>query len=232
VSQAVIILQARMGSARLPGKSLAQIGARRLVSHCLARLLAGSAAPVMLATTANSEDDALADAASAYCVPVFRGPADDVLLRYVFAARSVNARYVIRATADNPLTDVDGPERVMRALRETGADHVVEDGLPYGAAVEAITLDALERAAIIATDAADREHVTPVMRRDRDRFAAVAIQAPAALRRPDLRVTVDTPDDLQFMRSLSARMNNWVAVPALAQAIRVMDASSVESMVA
>ena len=232
MSQAVIILQARMGSKRLPGKSLAQIGARRLVSHCLARLLVGSAAQVMLATSTNSEDDALEDAATAYCVPVFRGPADDVLERYALAARSVNARYVVRATADNPLTDIEGPERLLRALRETGADYVIEEELPYGGAVEAMTADALYRAAVMATDPSDREHVTPLIRRDHERFASLAIKAPAAIRRPDIRVTVDTLEDLQFMRSLSARMNNWVAVPELAQAISLMDASRVESKVA
>jgi spore coat polysaccharide biosynthesis protein SpsF len=232
MSQGVIILQARMGSSRLPGKSLAQIGARRLVSHCLARLLLGSAAPVMLATTTNREDDALAEAAAAYCVPVFRGPADDVLERYALAARSVNARYVVRATADNPLTDIDGPERVLRALRQTGADYVVEEELPYGGAVEAMTADALYRAALLATDPGDREHVTQVMRRDHDRFSPLTVKAPSAVRRPDIRVTVDTADDLQFMRSLSARMNNWVAIPDLADAIRILDASRVESKVA
>jgi spore coat polysaccharide biosynthesis protein SpsF len=232
MSQGIIILQARMGSSRLPGKSLAQIGARRLVSHCLARLLLGSAAPVMLATTTNAEDDALAEAAAAYCVPVFRGPADDVLQRYALAARSVNARYVVRATADNPLTDIDGPERALRALRETGADYVVEEDLPYGAAVEAMTADALYRAAVLASDPSDREHVTLLMRRDHERFSALTIKAPAAVRRPDIRVTVDTADDLQFMRSLSARMNNWVAIPDLADAIRILDACRVESKVA
>jgi spore coat polysaccharide biosynthesis protein SpsF len=232
VNQAVIILQARMGSRRLPGKSLAQIGARRLVAHCLARLLVGSAAQVMLATSTNAEDDALEEAATAYCVPVFRGPADDVLQRYALAARSVNARYVVRATADNPLTDIDGPARLIRALRESGADYVVEEELPYGGAVEAMTADALYRAAVLATDPADREHVTPLIRRDHERFSALAITAPAAIRRPDIRVTVDTADDLQFMRDLSARMNNWVAVPDLAQAIRVIDGSRVESKVA
>lgn len=232
MSGAVIILQARMGSARLPGKSLAQIGARRLVSHCIARLLVGSAAPVMLATTIDPDDDVLVEAARPYCIPVFRGAVDDVLLRYVQAARSVNARYVVRATADNPLTDIDAPERMLRALRETGADHVVEDGLPYGAAVEAVTVDALRRAAIQATEADDREHVTPLIRRDRSRYTALTLPAPRGLQRPDLRVTIDTADDLDAMRAVAFRMHNWVTVPELSQAIRVMDACAAESRVA
>ena len=94
MSQAVIILQARMGSTRLPGKVLEPIGARSLLGHCLARLRLGSAAPVMLATTTSPLDDVLVRAASPYGIPVFRGPEDDVLSRYVQAARSMGVRCV------------------------------------------------------------------------------------------------------------------------------------------
>lgn len=231
MSDAVVILQARTGSSRLPGKVLAPIGARTLVAHCLARLLVGSAAPVMLATTTRPEDDCLVAAAAVYRVPVFRGPAEDVLQRFALAARSVGARYVVRATADNPLTDIDGPDRLLRLLRASGADHVIEDGLPHGAAVEALTVDALTRAAIQATDPSDREHVTTLIRRDRLRFSPLVVDAPAPVRRPDLRLTVDTEHDLQFMRRLAAQMRNWIGVPELRQALRVLDAAA-ESRVA
>jgi len=229
---AVIILQARMGSRRLPGKALESIGARSLLAHCLTRLLVGSAAPVMLATTTNREDDCLVSAAAAYRVPVFRGPAADVLARYVLAARSVDARYVVRATADNPLTDIDGPERLLRLLRTSGADHVVEHGLPVGGAVEAMTADALHRAHLQANDPADREHVTPLIRRDSTRFTPLIVDAPSQVRRPDLRLTVDTPEDLWRMRRLAADMQDWMGVPELAHAIRMLDLSTLESRVA
>jgi spore coat polysaccharide biosynthesis protein SpsF len=225
MSQAVIILQARMASSRLPGKVLEPIGARTLLAHCLARLRVGSAAPVMLATTTKPEDDCLVAEAAKYCVPVFRGPAEDVLQRYVLAARSVGARYVVRATGDNPVVDIGGPERLLRLLRTSGADHVIEDGLPYGAAVEAMTVDALNRAEICATEPFDREHVTPLIRRDLARFTPVVVDAPAHLRRPEVRLTVDTEHDLAFMRQLASHMGNWSGVPELSQVLRVMDTS-------
>jgi spore coat polysaccharide biosynthesis protein SpsF (cytidylyltransferase family) len=231
VSDAIIILQARTGSTRLPGKVLAPIGARTLLAHCLTRLRVGSAAPVIVATTTKQEDDCLVTAAATYCVPVFRGPEDDVLLRYVLAARSVGARYVVRATADNPLTDIDGPTRVLQALRSSGADHVIEAGLPSGAAVEGVTVDALSRAARQAVDPADREHVTPLIRRD-PAFNAVIVDAPIAVRRPEKRLSVDREDDLRFMRQLAARMDRWAVVPELTEALRVIDASERESRVA
>jgi spore coat polysaccharide biosynthesis protein SpsF len=215
MSEAVVILQARMASTRLPGKALAAIGARTLIGHCLARLRIGGAAPVLLATTTNQEDDVLVAAAARYGVPSFRGPAEDVLSRFVLAAQSVGARHVVRATGDNPAVDIGGAARVLAALRSTRADHVVEDGLPYGGAVEGVSVDALVRASKFATDPADREHVTPWIRRDRGRFTALQIPAPRSVRNPDVRVTVDTNDDLRFMQDLAARLDNWSAEPEL-----------------
>jgi spore coat polysaccharide biosynthesis protein SpsF len=226
VSQAVIILQARMGSMRLPGKVLAPIGARSLLAHCLARLRIGAAAPLLLATTTRAEDDVLAVTAARYGVPVFRGPAEDVLSRYVLAARSVGARFVVRATADNPAVDIDGPARVLAMLRSSTADHVIETGLPYGAAVEGVTVDALIRASRQATDPADREHVTPLIRREPRAFSALTMPAPHSLLRPGVRLTVDTDDDLWFMRDLAARLNNWSGEPELRAILRAADAVS------
>jgi spore coat polysaccharide biosynthesis protein SpsF len=221
MSEAVILLQARMASTRLPGKALAPIGARTLIGHCLARLRIAAAAPVILATTTNPEDDLLVATAATYGVPSFRGSSDDVLGRFVLAAQSIGARFVVRATGDNPAVDIGGPARVLAALRSTRADHVIEDGMPYGGAVEGVTLAALARASELATSAADREHVTPWIRRDRTRFTAVKIPAPKALRRPDVCVTVDTTHDLAFMQDVAARMNNWCDEPELLNIITV-----------
>jgi spore coat polysaccharide biosynthesis protein SpsF len=227
VSEAVIILQARTGSTRLPNKVLAPIGARSLLGHCLARLRIGGAAPVMLATTTKPDDDVLVAVAAKYGVPVFRGPDENVLGRYVLAGLSVGARLVVRATADNPAIDIGGPARVLAALRASNADHVIEHGLPHGTAVEALTLDALIRADGVATDASDREHVTPLIRRDRRHFRALRIPAPEAVQRPDVRLTVDTDDDLWFMREIAARQENWSGEPELRSILRVVDALSV-----
>ncbi len=227
MSEAVIILQARMGSKRLPGKVLAPIGARSLLGHCLARLRIGGVAPLLLATTTHAEDDVLAATAARYGVPVFRGPADDVLGRYVLAARSVGARFVIRATADNPAIDIDGPARVLAMLRSSTADYVIEEGLPHGAAVEGVTVDALLRASRHATDPADREHVTPLIRRERRYFSAITMPAPEPLLRRGVRLTVDTDDDLSFMRAIAARLNNWSGEPELRAILGVADAVSI-----
>jgi spore coat polysaccharide biosynthesis protein SpsF len=200
-----IILQARFASTRLPGKALAPIGARTILEHCLLRLCAGGAARVVLATTTGPEDDALQDVACRLGVPVFRGDVEDVLGRYAAAASYFRLDPVIRATADNPAVDIDAPRRVLSALAATGADYVREDGLPIGAAVEGLTHAALWRAAMAARLPYDREHVTTYIKSQPKSFRIAAIDAPAALRRPDVRVTVDTPVDLDQVRDLFQR---------------------------
>jgi spore coat polysaccharide biosynthesis protein SpsF len=200
-----IILQARLGSSRLPGKALLTIAGQTILEHCLRRLMCAGVAPVVLATTDRPEDQALADVARHLGASVFRGDADDVLGRFVATANAFGFEAIVRATADNPGTDIQAPGRLLAALRTAEADYVHEEGLPYGAAVEAVTRDALARAADEATHAADREHVTSYVRRNSHLFCVVQVPAPVPLRRPDLRLTVDTADDLAHVRALFER---------------------------
>ena len=217
-SGALIVLQARFASRRLPGKALALVGSRSILARCLDRLRMGSAAPVVLATTTNAEDDALAAVAEREDVPVVRGPENDVLHRFVMAAARFGARYIVRATADNPAVDIDAPGRVLEMLVATGADYVAESGLPYGCGVESIAADALRKADALATSNYDREHVTPLIRRE-PLFRAIDIAAPAALCRPHLRLTVDTLSDLAFMRRVMLELGNPATEPTLAAVI-------------
>lgn len=198
-ARAAIVIQARMGSARLPGKSLAPIGGRSLLARVVERMQHQRELPVVVATTTLLEDDLLCEEADRLGVTVLRGSADDVLGRYAFAASLLGVPAIIRATADNPAVDLDAPLRTLEILLRSGADYVVDYGLPVGGTVEAMTSGALVRAAALATDAYDREHVTPFVRRD-GRSRAIDALAPTALRRPDLRFTIDTADDLDVMR--------------------------------
>lgn len=200
-ARAAIVIQARMGSARLPGKSLAPIGGRSLLARVVERLLHQGELPVVLATTTLLEDDLLCEEADRLGVTVVRGSADDVLGRYAFAASLLGAPAIVRATADNPAVDLDAPLRTLDILLRSGADYVVDYGLPLGGTVEAMTTAALVRAAALATEPYDREHVTPFVRRD-GRSRAIDALAPTALRRPDLRFTVDTADDLDYLRRI------------------------------
>jgi spore coat polysaccharide biosynthesis protein SpsF (cytidylyltransferase family) len=197
----VIVLQARMGSSRLPGKVLAPLLGRPILSHCIARLQR-SGLRLVVATTTEPEDDAVAAEAWRQGADVLRGSEFDVLARFLMVVDRTNASVIIRATGDNPLVDLEAPSRVLRALGAEKADYVVEIDLPVGAGVEAVRSDALRTAAAEAADPYDREHVTSYVRRNRHRFGVLERSAPVRLRRPDLRLTVDTPSDLDFVRQL------------------------------
>ena len=100
-----VILQARTGSQRLPGKVLASLASATLLEHCVSRLQASGVGPVIVATTTLPADDVIAAEARRLGVTAFRGSCDDVLDRFVRAADAAGAEFVIRATADNPAVD-------------------------------------------------------------------------------------------------------------------------------
>lgn len=213
MSRPAVVLQARMGSKRLPGKVLASLAGRSVLAHCIERLQARSGVAVIVATTTSPEDDRVVAEAGRLGASVFRGPVEDVLTRYVQVASQWSLTHLVRATADNPAVDLDAPRRTLDLLIRTGVDHVVEHGLPVGGAVEAVSVDALRRASELAVDAYDREHVTPLIRRD-ERFLALPAVAPAGVRCATVRLTIDTPADLAFVRRVFAYAGETRGEPA------------------
>ena len=201
-SEVLVVLQARMGSLRLPGKSLMDISGQSLLAHCVTRLERSAAGPIVVATTTQPEDDALAAEAARLGALVFRGSAADVLERVRGVAALCPARFVVRATADNPAVDPDSIGRLLAVMRGSRLDHAVEEGLPCGATVEILTGRALRLAAARAGSPYDREHVTPFVRATGNGFECAIVPAPAGLSRPDLRFTVDTRADLAYMRRI------------------------------
>jgi spore coat polysaccharide biosynthesis protein SpsF len=214
-AQTLVILQARTGSTRLPGKVLTDVEGTSILERCIRRLQSAQVGPVVVATTALPADDAVATLAGALGARVVRGSVDDVLARFVLAVSAWPGRYVIRATADNPLVDPQAARRVLEHLRR-GADYVVEKGLPVGAAVEGMTIAALCEAGRAATDCYDREHVTPWIRRATHRLVVAEPGAPKALARWDLRFTVDTLGDLQYVRAVVADAGAGALLPIAA----------------
>jgi spore coat polysaccharide biosynthesis protein SpsF len=225
-----VVLQARLGSHRLPGKVLARIGTRTLLEHAIIRLTA-SKLPIIVATTMLRDDDAIEKEARRLGAEVFRGETDDVLARFIAASRTHGLTTAIRATADNPFVDGDGPARVLALAQRVGADHIVECGLPMGAAVEAVTIEALVRAQTLITDPYDREHVTSFIKRDA-RFRALRVVAPGDVRRPGLRLTVDTQEDLDFVRAVLAQTAAGTRVPRLTEVIRAAEVLRVRAAAA
>lgn len=182
---------------------------------------------IVIATTVNATDDALAAAAEALGAIVVRGDEHDVLGRYVLAASTVNADVVVRITADCPLIDPTLIDRVVTRLLDTSApvdyaSNTITRTFPRGLDVEAMHRDVLTRIARFARSRPAREHVTYFLHRERPELFDVA-QITDPVDNSDLRWTVDTPEDLELAREIYARAKlteQWVAYDELVAIVR------------
>ena len=233
--RALAIIQARMGSSRFPGKSLAEIDGKPILWY-LFRQLAGCRTldDIVLATTTNAEDDPLAAYGEDRGWAVFRGDPLDVLGRFVACARAHGAgpdTDIVRLTGDDIHSDPRLIDAIVNIRQSLGpfADFVTMDRtgrIPYGAGVEVCPFAALERADREATDARDREHVTRYIHRQPDRFRIVDITPRDALECREL--SVDKPEDLAWNRRLVTQLDRIAAPPYrladIVAAGRVLDA--------
>jgi spore coat polysaccharide biosynthesis protein SpsF len=200
----VAILQARMGSTRLPGKVLKDIAGCTMLGHCIRRArLAKQIDLVAVATSTSADDQAVVDEAGRLEAPCIRGSELDVLDRYYQAAAAMEADLVVRITSDCPLLDPVEVDRVVAALVDSDADYAsntLERTLPRGLDAEAMTLATLHRAWEEAQEHYERVHVTPYIRENPDRFTHISVTSNNQL--GDMRWTVDTAEDLDLVRHI------------------------------
>ena len=204
----VAIVQARMGSTRLPGKVMRQVGGHRVIDLLLHRLSqATEIDEIILATSERDVDTPLAEHVAALGYRIARGSEDDVLSRYATAVDSTDAEIVVRITGDCPLVMPELVDQAVARFKETqGLDYlsnVAPPSYPDGFDIEVITAASLRIAHEQATDPFDREHVTPFLRRE-DRFTREAITAARDL--SHIRLTVDEPDDIIMIDEVLAAM--------------------------
>lgn len=226
----VAIVQARMGSSRLPGKVLREAASQPLIAHLLERLAATSTLDaVVVATTDQPGDDALAAWCQQHGVAVVRGSENDVLARFALAAEQSAAATVVRVTADCPLMDPAEVDRVVSAFvaQWPQLDYVANQGPgrrlgPLGLAVEVFSRASLERAALEARAPYQREHVTPYLYDDATRFRTLLSDPPED--HADLRLTVDTPEDLAVVSPVLEHVAQWPGDFSLARAVAFLRA--------
>jgi spore coat polysaccharide biosynthesis protein SpsF len=206
----VAIIQARMGSTRLPGKTLADLGGAPVMDRVLARVArADRVADVVVAITDRPVDDQLEDHLVALGAKVVRGDSDDVLARFGLVAEMHPADAYVRITADCPLIDPGVIDDVVAAFAQGDVDYcsnVLARTYPIGMDCEVISSGALRTALDEAADPAEREHVTPFLYRHPERFRLRNVEAPAWAARPHLRLTVDEPNDVELLRHIVAEL--------------------------
>lgn len=200
----VAIIQARMSSTRLPGKVLADLAGRPLLSHLLER--AGRAKTldsVVIATTVGPQDDPIEELCKQRGAPCFRGSEEDVLDRYYQTAMAFGADVIVRLTSDCPVHDPVVLDKTVRHFLDGHFDYVSNvrnPRFPNGLETEVFSFAALERAWREAALRSEREHVTPYIWKHPELFRLGSVEHDVNL--SALRWTVDEPEDLELIREL------------------------------
>ncbi len=202
----VIIVQARMTSTRLPGKILKKVLGKSLLEYQIERLRRVKLADeVVIATTTNETDEPILQLCNSLSVPYFRGSEEDVLSRYYEAAKVHQADAVVRVTSDCPLIDPEVIDRVIKFYidHQTEYDYVsnsLERTYPRGMDTEVFSFKALQEAFLEATALPDREHVTPFIHRQPQRYSLASVNY--SENKSYHRWTVDTPEDFQLIKKI------------------------------
>src|SRR5215831_10454506 len=203
----VAIIQARMGSTRLPGKVLADIAGEPMLARIVSRVeQATLIQKVVVAISDATEDDRVAEFCERKKIAAFRGSEQNVLDRFYHAAKSHQADVVVRITGDCPLIDPEVMDRVIAAYLRGECDYASNTLIctyPDGLDTEVFSFAALETAWRDARRTADKEHVTPFLRTSR-RFKLRNVESELGRSLRHLRWTVDEPCDLEFVRAVYA----------------------------
>jgi spore coat polysaccharide biosynthesis protein SpsF len=204
----VAIIQARMGSSRLPGKVLKPLGERPMLGQVVHRLRPSNLVNrIVVATTIDPSDDEIAQFCSSEGIDCFRGDVFDVLDRYYQAARYYRADVVVRITADCPLMDASLVDEIVAAFFDLKVDFAAnrlpppwKRSYPIGLDIEVVSFSALKRTWQEAQQPFEREHVMPYLYDQSGRFKTLLLH-----HEPDYgekRWTVDTPQDLDLLQAI------------------------------
>ena len=223
----VAVIQARMGSTRLPGKVLRPIAGKPLLWHIVHRLKGSKLIEeIAIATTTNMQDEAIVEFGRSEGIAVVRGPEDNVLARFAHAAEQLDADIIVRVSSDAPFLDAGFIDHLIGGLIEQGGDYVMleEGAVSAHEGVDPFTRRALDKLMMDAgDDPAAREHVTGYFKLHPD-FVPIARAAPyPALAREGGRLTIDTPDDLAFVEAVHARLAAKAGEASLADLLLLLE---------
>jgi spore coat polysaccharide biosynthesis protein SpsF len=203
----VAIIQARMGSTRLPGKVLMNLCGETVLARVVQRLRRATLIDcIVVATTNRPSDDVIVRECNSLQVACLRGSETDVLDRYWQAAQWFGAEVIVRVTSDCPLIDPELADETIRAFLRQPFDYAsnaLERTYPRGLDTEVFTIAALERAWREANKPYEREHVTPYIYEHPELFRLLSIRAERDY--SAYRWTLDTPEDMQLMQAIYAR---------------------------
>ena len=203
------IIQARMGSTRLPGKVLMNVDEKNpILYHVITQLQnCKFLDKIVVATTELKEDDKIEEFAASMNIDCFRGNPTDVLDRYYKCALKFSLSIIVRITADNPLIDPTLVDDAINIFNSNSFDYVSNAHIrsfPYGTETEVFSFTALEKAWKNAKTNYDKEHVTPYLYNNSDKFKIFDIMSKENM--SHLRWTVDKADDLKLVQIITSKI--------------------------
>lgn len=208
-----IIIQARTGSSRLPGKMIKTFYKDYTLIEIIIKNLLKCEVPLVVATTKNESDNLIADIAQNSSIPVYRGDEEDVLNRFIGAATNAKISKIIRVCGDNPFIDTDALRTLIDRFRECECDYLcyTYDNIPtikthFGFWAEGVSLKALQYIANVSTEKDDREHVTHHIYNHPNYFHIKRIPIPSYLHNTNIRLTIDTEEDFELCKTIYQHM--------------------------
>ena len=210
----VLIIQARMGSTRLPGKSTLNLGGKPLIGWVIHRLKKTSQVDkIVLSTTTKTEDDILEKIGLEYEIDVFRGSENDLVDRYYQAAKKYKANLIVRVPGDNALPEPKEIDRVINYHNNNGNDFssnfpdVAQHGYPHngypdGIGAEVINFEALKRLWDLSSSPRNREHPHTNFYENPKMFKIGVLECPEEIRRPDIILDINTKEQYEFVSEM------------------------------
>jgi spore coat polysaccharide biosynthesis protein SpsF len=204
-----MVIQARMGSTRLPGKSMMDLAGQPLISRLIERVRRCERLDeIVLATTRKAQDDVLEKVGRDYGVAVFRGEENDLVDRYYQVAMAFEADVIVRIPGDNPAPEPAEIDDVIRHHLEGGYDFssnypdVVDNGYPDGIGAEVFSVEALKRVWAREGTPRLREHPHRNFYENPDEFKLGIMECRPEIRRPDIVIDVNTQEEYDFVAAL------------------------------
>lgn len=206
----LVIIQARMGSERLPQKVLMPLGKTNVLDYVVSRCkMITQVDDVIVATTIEKSDAAIEQWCVNNAVTCFRGSEEDVLERYYKCAAKHNPDYVMRVTADCPFVDYEMATNCIKLMAKERKDYVKpRKKLPRGLAVELFSFEALKKIHKTAKDKPSREHVTYYAYKNPNEFTSATLEISESLAQPQLRITLDTKEDYELCQNVALHFDN------------------------
>ncbi len=201
-----LFLTARTRSTRLPRKALLEIQGKPVIQHLIERLKQARKPDIfVLCTSTHPDDEVLAELARANGIYSFQGDETDLLVRWNHAARHYQVDFVAAADGDDLFCDPQALDRTVERFRKTGADYIKWEGLPFGAAPYGMKASAIEKICEIKDDSETEGSGRYFTQTGLFRVETLSVEDPA-LRRPDVRMTLDYPEDFAFFEEVFRRL--------------------------